>query len=379
VPVPQGEEQRLLDGVRIVSLAEQYPGPYATLVLADLGADVIQVERPVGGDPARQFPGFYAAVARNKRSVALDLKSENGLEAFGRLVADADAVIEGFRPGTVDRLGVGYEHARAINPAIVYVSISGYGQDGPYRGRPGHDLAYQAIAGLLAGSESATTGTELQIGDLTAGMFAIIAVALGLMHRARTGSGLYVDVSMLDVLVSMNAARLVPAMNSLAEPLFMQGPAYRTYVARDGKRLALAIAHEDTFWRSLCAVAGLEAYGDVGSDERIARTSELQELLERALSTRSRAEWVELLVAADVPVAPLNDLDDVWNDPQVVSRGLVVEVEGADGTSQAHVRQPLVIPGFSTTPSRPAPRLGEHTEQVLGGEEPPPAAVVPAP
>ena len=138
-----------LDGIRIVCLAEQYPGPYATLLLADLGADVILVERPGSGDPARQFPGFHAALSRNKRSVVIDLKAEDGRRQLRDLVASADVLMEGFRPGTMERLGFGYAAVELLNPKLVYVSISGFGQSGPYRDRPAHDLSYQAIAGFL--------------------------------------------------------------------------------------------------------------------------------------------------------------------------------------------------------------------------------------
>src|SRR5581483_1921095 len=254
------ERAQILDGVRILSVAEQYPGPYATLLLADLGADVVQVERPTG-DPSRAFDGFYAALNRNKRSVVLDLKATEGLERFLSLAAAADVVLEGFRPGTVERLGIGYKAVSARNPAIIYVSISGYGQDGPLRDHPNHDAGYQASAGLL--SQQARAGVPgqapaVQVGDLAAGIFGFAGVLLGLLHRARTTQGLYLDVSMLDVLVSMMTAPLTMVANDSGPPMFLlSSPGYRLYATSDGRLLALGIAHEDKFWRSLCQITRL--------------------------------------------------------------------------------------------------------------------------
>lgn len=344
----------------MLSLAEQYPGPYATLMLADLGADVVQVERP-SGDPARRFESFYAALNRNKRSVVLDLKSAAGRADFLRLARVADAVVEGFRPGTVDRLGVGYADVAEVNPRVVYVAISGYGQTGPLRLRPNHDVGYQATAGMLyehARSSAAGRAPSVQVGDLASGVVAFAAVLLGLFHRERSGRGLYLDVAMLDVLVSMMTASLATNAAGSSIP-FPEEPGYRIYETGDSKLIALAVAHEDRFWRALCEVTGLDRYADYGRERRIARADEIVAALAAALATRPRDAWIDALADADVPCGPVYDLDEVADEPQVRDRRLLL---GPDG----RVRQPLVTPGVDAEiPERPAPRLGEHTAEVL--------------
>jgi len=371
-----------LRGVRVVSMAEQYPGPYATLILADLGADVILVERPDGGDPARQFPAFFDSLNRNKRSVALDLKSPDGLGALRRLVAGADVFLEGFRPGTAERLGVGWDDLRAVNPRLVYVSISGYGQTGPYRLRPGHDLSYQAGAGMLfpqAESDEALPLSPVQVGDLSAGTLAATAVGVALFARERTGEGQYVDVSMFDGLVSWMTTALVPVMNRTGEPGFPIEAGYGVYRCGDGRWLSLSVAHEDHFWRRLCQVLGLPAdVGALEAPERRRRVEELRGLLAQRLAGRGRDAWVAALDAADVPCAPVAGLDEVAADPHVRARGLLVGSPAGDGRpGRRHVRQPLAFnhrPGPAEV--RPAPALGQHSAEVLteldarGGTDP---------
>jgi crotonobetainyl-CoA:carnitine CoA-transferase CaiB-like acyl-CoA transferase len=352
----------VLEGVRVLSLAEQYPGPYATLMLADLGADVVQVER-AAGDPARQFVSFYEALNRNKRSVVLDLKSTAGRADFLRLAEVADVVLEGFRPGTVDRLGVGYAVVAERNPDVVYVAISGYGQTGPQRLRPNHDVGYQATAGMLfdrARSGSAGAAPSVQVGDLAAGMSAFAAVLLGLFHRERRGHGLYIDVSMLDVLVSMMATTLATAAASTgSSTLFLDEPGYRLYETADSKLIALGVAHEDAFWQSLCHVTGLDAYAKHDHAERIEHADEIVAALASALRARPRDEWIEVLAEADVPCGPVYDLDEVADDPQVQARRLILE-------KNRSVRQPLLPHGSEhSTGTRPAPRLGAHTDEVF--------------
>jgi crotonobetainyl-CoA:carnitine CoA-transferase CaiB-like acyl-CoA transferase len=281
-----------LDGIRIVSLAEQYPGPYATLLMADLGADVILVERPGIGDPARQFPAFHAALNRNKRSVALDLKADGDKQRFRDLVASADVLLEGFRPGIMQRLGLGYEAMASINPRLVYASISGFGQTGPYRDRPAHDLSYQALAGFLhaqAATRSTQLPSDIAVGDLSSGMFAALGVLAALLARARTGKGAYIDVSMTDGLVSWMSVMVGPAMNG--EPLadIAAEPAYGLFECQDGKLLSLSIAHEDWFWRPLCTLIGMEDAADLKRAERTQREIELVARIGKAIAAAPRA------------------------------------------------------------------------------------------
>ena len=360
-----------LEGIRIVSMAEQYPGPYCTLLLADMGADVILVERPRGGDPARGPGGmsdFFAALNRNKRSVALDLKTEGGREACRRLIAGADAFVEGFRPGVVARLGLGYEELRALNPGLVYCSISGFGQTGPYRDRPAHDLSYQAMTGLLY---NLIPGGRLDrrpavaIGDLSSGMFAALGILAALWARQGTGRGQCVDVSMTDGLVSWMTTALTAQLNrgEAADPIGGE-PAYGVFRCADGRFLTLSIAHEDHFWRNLCGAIGRPDLAGLGGLERRRRRRELADALQEALLAKGRDEWVEMLSKADVACGPVNDLSEVVADPQFRERGLFLEWDGA-GPHRRMVNHPL---RFSETPAGvrcPAPALGEHTEEVL--------------
>lgn len=360
---------RILDGLRVLSLAEQYPGPYATLVLADLGADVILVERPAGGDPARGFGPFFEAVNRGKRSIALDLKRPGGRETLLRLARDADVVMEGFRPGTLDRLGFGYEDVRAVNDSVVYVSISGFGQDGPYRDRPAHDASYQATAGMLwerGAAGEAGPSPSLQVGDLSGAMFALSGTLAALFDRERSGRGAHVDVSITDGLVSWMTTALVPVVNGLGPPGFPQEPGYALYGTADGKLISLGIAHEDWFWVPFCAATGLDDLAELTSPERLARYEELAQRIEAAIATRTRDEWSAAFDAAGVPFGPVHSLEEVARDPHIQARGLLVEVP-ADGETptRVHVRQPIRFQGHESGPTRHAPRLGEHTRQVL--------------
>ena len=360
-----------LDGLRVISMAEQYPGPYCTLLLADMGADVILVERPGAGDPSRGPAGmsdFFAALNRNKRSVALNLKTEEGCEAVRRLVAKADVFLEGFRPGTMDRLGLGYEALRGLNPRLVYCSLSGFGQSGPYRLRPAHDVSFQGMAGLLAnlidrGSFADRPGVA--IGDLSSGMFAAIGILAALYARERTGRGQYVDVAMADGLVSWMTAALTPVVNGNRSFDFSGGAGYGVYKTADGKYLTLSVALEPHFWRNLWRTVGRPDVAEISFIDRLKRNDELEGILREVFLTKTRDEWVELLAEGDVPSGPVLSLEEVAHDPQMRERGMIVEWEAPDGRKIGMVNHPLQ---FSDTPAairRAAPALGEHTEEVL--------------
>ena len=360
-----------LEGIRVLTLAEQYPGPFATLILADLGADVIIVERPPGGDPARQLPDFHAALNRGKRSVALDLKSETDRASLRQLIRTADVLMEGFRPGTMARLGFGYEDIAKINPRTVYVSISGFGQTGPYRDRPAHDLSYQGIAGLLY--RQAVTGQieespELAIGDLSSAMFAVSGCLAALLERTRTGRGKYVDVSMTDSLVSWMNVFLGPVMNGgkLGMTEINAQPAYGVFNCADDRLLTLSVTHEDWFWTPLCELLGLPELAAIRHAERTARHRELKPLIAAALLTRPRDAWGGLLDQAGVAWGPVNRLEEVVEDPHFRARGMFRTVATRDGGTSWQVAQPLVFDdGEHPGPSVGAPVVGEHNVELL--------------
>ena len=358
-----------LAGVRVVSLAEQYPGPYATLLMADLGAEVILVERPSGGDPARQFPPFHAALNRNKRSVTIDLKSDEGRGQLRALIRSADVLMEGFRPGTMQRLGFGYADACAVNPRLVYVSISGFGQTGPYRDRPAHDISYQSIAGLMYGrarSGNVDQPEELAIGDLSSGMFAAFGAVSALFERARTGHGRHVDVSMTDGLVSWMSVMLGPVMNGLALADIGAEPAYGMFRCGDGRLLTLSIAHEDWFWTPLCRLLAMDDVAALGRSARVAQSPALQARIAAQLATEPRDTWAARLDEAAIPWGPVNDLDEVAADPPVRARGMFRAVAEPGGDAPLHVAQPLAFDGTHPGPLRGVPALGEGNEEILG-------------
>ena len=358
-----------LTGVMVLSMAEQYPGPYATLLLADLGADVILVERPGAGDPSRQFPAFHEALNRNKRSITLDLKSSEGREVFLKVAASADVILEGFRPGVVDRLGVGYDAVRERNPGIVFVSITGFGQDGPLRDRPAHDVSYQAMAGMLYERLTGDPGAapSVAVGDLSSGMFAAVATLTGLVSRDRTGEGCAVDVSMTDGLMSWMTTYLFAAANGFDEPgVPPREPAYGLFRTSDGGVISLSVAHEDWFWRPLVAAMGLDELADVTAAERRERYEELRRRIAEVMSSRPRDTWEKLLDNAGVPFGPVLDLDEVIDHPHTRERGLLVDVPGDGGReARTHVRQPLQFRGVPSRLTRHVPSLGQDTAEVL--------------
>jgi crotonobetainyl-CoA:carnitine CoA-transferase CaiB-like acyl-CoA transferase len=354
-----------LAGVKVLCLAHQYPGPFATAQLSDLGADVVVVERPDGGDPTRAMPGFHASLARGKRSLALDLKAPEGKRVLELLIADADVLLEGFRPGTMTRLGFAPERIRDLNDALVYVSISGFGQTGPYRDRAGHDLTYQAEAGMLYESlERATPASPPSIAwaDLSAGLFATQAVLTGLFDRERNGGeGVHVDVSMFDCVVTLLSAHVGPVVNDTGPAGFPYEPGYGVFVTSDGRHLAFGVAHEDPFWRELCDLLGLQEHRGLTSTQRFEQSATLQESLRAAVGATDSAVLAEALEARDVPYGWVRTLEELPDLPHVRARALVVSTEAGG----RYVRQPLVLDGVAPGPRAGPPALGGHTVAVL--------------
>jgi crotonobetainyl-CoA:carnitine CoA-transferase CaiB-like acyl-CoA transferase len=351
-----------LAGIRVVSVAEQFPGPFATLLLSDLGADVVQVERPAGGDPSRAFPGLYQALNRGKRSVALDLKSTDGAEAFGHLVAQADVLLEGFRPGVLARLGFGPDELLTQHPRLVYVSVSGFGQNGPLRDHPAHDLSFQAMAGLLDPTQPQTP--VLSLADLGAGMFAAFAALSGVLAAKNTGRGGHYDVAMFDTLLTFAATRLVPTANGLPPDTLGQDPGYGLFATADGAWISLSIAFEDHFWKSLCSALNLPELGNVSAVARVEGRERLRGAIAARILERPVDHWEAVLLGAGVPYGRVNGLNDLLDDPNVAARRMIQSIDTRDG-QRSFVRQPLIVDGVPHGPKRGTPRLGEHTAEVL--------------
>lgn len=352
-----------LRGVRVLSLAQQLPGPYCGMLLGDLGADVIMVEQVPRGDPARVFPALFEAVNRGKRSVALNLKQPEGLEAFYRLVATADVVLEGFRPGVAARLGVDYETLRGKRPGLIYCSISGYGQTGPERLTPGHNLSYEARAGAIRVENGHVAENTLPVADLSSAMFAAVAVLAALAERARAPhfSGRYIDVSMTEAVLSWNCTGIARAVSGEASSSGGLGrePAYGVFRTADGW-ITLSIAHEDHFWRALCDALDNEELRDLAGSVRRSRSEELRAWLASRLTERPTEAWLALFADVGVPAGPVNTLEDTLKDPLFRDRGIFSQVG-----ETVYVRTPLRFDGRFPEIDRPAPAVGEDTRRYL--------------
>ena len=365
-----------LAGVRILSLAEQYPGPFATMLLADLGADVILVERPNGGDPSRRFPGLFASLNRNKRSVTLDLKSVQGHADFLELVDSADVVIEGYRPGVMAKLKLGADVLRARKPSMIFVSIASFGQTGPSIGIAGHDLSIQGAAGMLKtpiGQEAAAALPVLPLADISSAMFAALGIVTALFDRSKTGVGTAIDVSMLDSLVSWMTPFLVPPMNDLpTRALPPEDPGYGIFATADDRQITLSIAGEDHMWSTLCAVLDLPALAGLNEQQRSDQRSDITPQLRSAILRWPCDALCRRLESERIAFGPVLQLHEVLADPQMVARGMAVEVavdgEGITRPGPKHfVRQPLLMDGQGGAAAMlPVPALGQHNADILG-------------
>lgn len=357
-------------GVRILSLAEQLPGPLATMLLADLGADVILVERPNGGDPSRRFPGLFAALNRNKRSVSIDLKTEDGRARFLELVDTADAVVEGFRPGVMKRLGIDAEALHARKPSLVCLSISSFGQSGPYAQLAGHDLSIQSALGMIdvpVGHEAGATLPMLPLADIASGMYAAFGIATALFARGQSGRGSQIDVSMSDSLLSWMAIFLVPP--ALGLPVRVLPPddaGYGLFGTADGQQVTLSIAGEDHMWARLCKLLNLgHDLSQLDESQRCARRDEIVPTLRKAIGRWEYESLGAALTDARIAFGPVRRQDEVLRDPHVLARRMGVAMDGS-GAAGPYVRQPLIIDGSIGSYARPVPGLGEHNAELLG-------------
>ena len=369
-----------LEGVRILDLTRLLPGGYATLLLADLGADVVKVEEPGKGDYIRwtppvvgEFSSAHIALNRNKRSITLNLKTDQGRALFSELVKDFDVVIESFRPGVMDRLGLGWSALSAMNPRLVYCAISGYGQTGPRAQVAGHDANYIGYAGVLSiiGEEERRPALPgVQIGDLAGGgMAAVIAILAALHARGTTGRGDFCDISMMDGAaswLSIHAADFVATDHvPEREHMHLSGrhPCYRIYPAADGWLTVGAL--EPQFWSALCTALDREDLADDAfamGDRRTEVIADLEELF----STRTRAEWMAELGDLDVCVGPVNDLAEAFNDPQLLHRGMFIDSDVPGVGPWTHVGNPIKLrDGAGGVATQPPPKMGEHTAEIL--------------
>jgi CoA:oxalate CoA-transferase len=373
----------LLDGIRVLDLTRFLAGPFGSMILADMGADVVKVEPP-DGDSTRVLPpyfvgddsAYFLSINRNKRSIVVDLTTSGGQRVLKRLVEHSDVVLDNLRPRQRSRLGVSYEQLRAINPRVVACSLTGFGSDGPYRDRPAYDIVVQALSGVMSltgepGSPSVRSGVP--IGDLVAGMYLAVGVLGAVVERQRSGVGQHIDVAMLDGQVSF--------LSYLASYYFVSGvvpghqgrahesiPTYNTFEAADGVELVVA-ANTDEMWKSLCGVLGLDHLVDeerfATNADRLRHRDELVPLLVAAFKARDADAWYEALTAAGVPSAPINTLDRVKRDPQVAHRRMIMDVPHRSDATMQTLGNPVKASRTYSDDYRSPPGLGEHTRQVL--------------
>lgn len=357
---------RALTDCLVVELTTQLPGPYCAMLLADLGARVIKVEPP-GGDPLRGFPPAFASVNRGKRNIVIDLKKDAGRAVMSRLIGRADVVLEGFRPGVAERLGVDYPAAKNLNPSVVYCAISGFGQDGPYRDRAGHDINYLAIGGLLGRGEPPAVPPVL-ISDLSSGLYAALAVSAALLRRTATGEGCFIDLSMTDCILSWMALDIASAAQdpeAARGPFLGNIPHYGIYETSDGRHISLGIVHEDHFWTRFCDAVGLEEWRDWPSKKRLERETEIREKLRAVFAMSSCREWDRRLRDADVPCAPIYNLDELPDDPYIQYRNPFYHLVASDRSESRQVKAPYRTDTTEAEDPLPPPVMGEHTRTVL--------------
>jgi crotonobetainyl-CoA:carnitine CoA-transferase CaiB-like acyl-CoA transferase len=378
-----------LDGIKIIDLTRYAPGPYCTMILGDLGADIIRVEevRPPeagGPEPAKapagiQHPPEFAApdspfnpVNRNKRSICLNLKAAKAQRIFHKLAGEADVIVEGFRPGVTKRLGIDYATLKKKNPRLIYCAITGYGQDGPYRDLPGHDINYIASAGVVSAISLPGKAPLLPgnfIGDMAAGgMQAAIGILAALAARERTGRGQFVDISMTDGAISLASMYLSRYLEtgSLPEPPERMScgsmPYFNYYETSDGKYVAIACM-EPRFFANLCRVLECDDLIPLQTDTHKAK--KITKIFQQKFLTRTRDEWFEILSQTDVPVSRVNSLDELADDPQVKHRQMILEIDTPD---KGKVHQAGISIKLSDTPGNirnAGAKPGENTEEIL--------------
>ena len=375
---------KALEGVRVLDLTRALAGPFCTLMLGDYGADVIKIELPGAGDDTRHWgppfigeeSAYFLSINRNKRSLTLNFKEEQAREIFLKLVAQSDVVVENFTPGVMGRLGLEYETVKQANPNIIYCSISGFGQDGPYQSRPAYDQIMQGISGLMSitgelGGEPQKVGVAVT--DIGSGMWAAFAVMSALHHRNQHGEGQYIDISMLDAQIAWLTYQAAyyfaydrpPQRLGAAHPTLVP---YQAFMCQDGKYLNVAVGSE-RLWDRFCQAVKREDLKDrpefATNGVRVENRATLVPLLQEYFLTRAADDWVADLQQHNVPAGPINDLADVFSDPQVLHREMLLEMHHP---TLGAIKQTGLPIKFSLTPGgldRPPPLLGEHNGQIL--------------
>ncbi len=370
-----------LKGLKVLDFSTLLPGPFATMMFADMGADVLRVESPTRPDMVRVMPPYaddgnsaaHGFLNRSKRSIAIDLKRPEGVDIVKQLIAEYDIVVEQFRPGVMDRLGVGYEALKAINPKLIYCSITGYGQTGPYRDRAGHDMNYLAIAGVLGYNGRKASGPApmaVQVADIAGGScHAVIGVLAAVIHRASTGEGQYIDISMTDAAFSLHALTAPAALMGGDQPALEStqlngGTFYDCYETADGRHFSVG-GLEPQFFMQFCAAIGRPELAPQGLNMMPDVVAALKAEIRAEMKQKTYAEWQTIFMAIDSCTEPVLRFDEAIEHPHIVARELLVDVPQSNGGQQRQLASPIK---FSATPAQYAytgASLGEHTRQVL--------------
>ncbi len=372
-----------MSGIKVLDLSRALAGPFCTMMLADLGADVVKVEPPGRGDETRAWgppfvngeSAYFMSVNRNKRSIVIDLKTDAGKDTLRKLAKRADVLVENFRPGTMEKLGVGYASIKKLNPKIVYCSISGFGQTGPYKDRAGYDLVIFAESGQMSitgeqGRPPVKAGVA--VSDIGAGMYAAFAVASSLFARGKSGDGEYIDVSLFEGQISWLtyqagnyfATGKDPARLGSAHPTIAP---YQAFKASDGY-FVIAVGN-DELWHEFCGAIGREELeGDqrfAKNPDRVKNRLELERILSGVFSEASASDWLTRLRKAGVPCGAINPLSQVFTDPQVLARDVVLEATHSKAGKIKQISMPFKMGGHKFRVERAPPTLGEHTAEIL--------------
>jgi CoA:oxalate CoA-transferase len=372
-----------LSGVTVVDLTRVLAGPFCTLVLADLGARVIKVETPVSGDDSRHFGPFacgksayFMSLNRGKESIAIDLKAEEGRSLLQALLGQADVLVENFRPGTMDRLGFGWESLHERHPRLIYAAVSGFGRTGPYTQRPAYDIIVQAMGGVMSltgHQDGPPVRVGTSIGDIAAALFLAVGINAALYHRAETGAGMLIDVAMLDAQVAIleNAVARFATTGSIPGPLGSRHPSITPFDAFAVANGYLVIAAgNDSLFARLCAVLDRADLTQNPlfrtNDLRTQHHAALKEELESVLRLHPVEHWLPILDSAGIPSGPINSVDKVLADPQVIQRNMAVSTDDPVAGALVLAGNPIKLSAFSDRPSRaPAPELDQDRDRIL--------------
>ena len=369
----------------MLDLTRVLAGPFCTMVLSDLGAEVIKVEMPGKGDDSRHFGPFknerslyFLSLNRAKKSVSLNLKTEQGKRLCRDLIPHVDVLVENFRPGTMEKLGLGYEALQPLNPKLIYAASSGFGHTGPDSRRPAYDMLVQAMGGIISITgwpDAPPTRVGASIGDITASLFTAIGICSALYQRTLTGVGQKIDVAMLDCQVAIleNALARYQVQGVPPQPLGNRHPTiapFQAFKTRD-EYLVIAIGN-DALWRKFCKAIGREDLSEhekfATNQQRTVHVNELVEILETITQTKTAAEWSAIFEQAQIPHSPINTIDKVMTHPQVLARNMIVEVEDAQAGAVKIAGNPIKMPSLDDPSTRPpAPEIGEHNREILQG------------